>query len=354
MNVRLATFNVENLFSRARVLNLDNQAEGTKMLDLIRQLQDELAKEVYDQGLIWTLYQQTKAYIDVVEVREKLFKWKLNAAVAVAAKGRKSWEGWIEFKRDPFDDNAQKNTAQVVKDLDADIVCLVEVENRDVLQKFGKPIFKGNKQYAYNMLIRGNDDRGINVGLLSRYPIQWMRSHISDKSNGHEIFARDCLELKVEIAQGRFINILLNHFTSQRGGAAAAKRRQLQSGQVKAILTANYNLPQDAVVVMGDFNDTPDSPNLKSLLTMPELTDVLSAKFGNDLSLRWTYYYKKQQQIDYILTSSAITFRDAGIIRKGIFDLAKITNGAEKQYPTVTSPETSASDHGAVWADVSW
>lgn len=41
---RLATFNVENLFSRAKLLNLDNHEEGDKRLKLLRQFQSELVR----------------------------------------------------------------------------------------------------------------------------------------------------------------------------------------------------------------------------------------------------------------------------------------------------------------------
>lgn len=63
----------------------------------------------------------------------------------------------------------------------ADIVCTVEVDNRTALKNFNDPVLKDfSTAYQHTMLIDGNDDRGIDVGVLSNYEIESIASHIDD------------------------------------------------------------------------------------------------------------------------------------------------------------------------------
>lgn len=121
----------------------------------------------------------------------------------------------------------------------------------------------------------------------------------------------------------------------------------------------DYDLTKDRVVVCGDFNDTPSSPPLASLLGVANLHDVLELEFGADKSKRWTYHYQSFEQIDYLLVSKPLkaAFKAAGIIRRGIAGLHAMTSlpgsgvGVEQEYDTVTAFSNQASDHGAVWAE---
>lgn len=356
--MRIATFNTENLFSRAKVLNFKNNAEGDKLLNKIAELETELGKKVYDKPKIVSLYKSLKDYIDIAEDRGKLFKRQLFAIKGVVANGVDDWDGSIQFKREKFTETTRINTAKVIKALKADVQCLVEVESRDTISNFNSDML-GTQKFPYNMLIDGNDPRGIDVGLLSRYRIKNIRTHIFDKektSSREPIFSRDCLELELEITANKSLYVLCNHFKSKGYSASQSKadaRRKLQANRVLKILNDNYDLKTDLVVVLGDFNDTPDSKALKDLLAVPNLFDVLQLKFGNDSDKTYTYFYKKKNQIDFILVSKPLkdAFKDAGVERRGMFELNDLSGGAEKRFETVTSPSNAASDHGGVWAE---
>lgn len=356
--MRIATFNTENLFSRAKVLNFKNNAEGDKILAKIAVLQDLLEAEIYNKPRIFTLYNELNEYIIIAEERGKLFSRRGFAIVGIKAKGVADWDGTIVFKRDKFSDTTRTNTATVLKKLKADICCLVEVENRDVLSSFNAEML-GVQKFPFNMSIDGNDDRGIDLGLLSNYPIKNIRTHIFDKEKSTSrsyIFSRDCLEVELEISAGKSLHILCNHLKSKgfsKSQLSSDTRRKLQANQIKKILNTNYNLNNDLVVVLGDFNDTPDSKPLKELLATPDLFDVLQLQFQNDNNERWTYFYKKLYQIDYILVSKALKnlFVKAGVERRGLFDIEKLSGGLIKPFEGITAASNAASDHGAVWAE---
>jgi hypothetical protein len=75
------------------------------------------------------------------------------------------------------------------------------------------------------MLIDGNDDRGIDVGLLTRdqFPITRMRSHVDDLSpNGEALFSRDCPEYELVLPGGKTLLVLVNHFKSKGHGTRRA------------------------------------------------------------------------------------------------------------------------------------
>jgi predicted extracellular nuclease len=353
-NLRVGTFNVENLFERAKVLNFADQQAGAQYLAMIEQLRTELGKKKYDPARILKLYKQLKDYIEIVEVREKLFN---GTKTKVVARGVDDWSGFIQFKTEKFTETTRKNTAQVIRDLDVDVCSLMEVESRPVLQNFFLERLPGTntfKNYPHLMLIDGNDTvRGIDVALASRFPIRNLRSHVDDSENGELIFSRDCLEAEVVHPSGS-IWLLINHFKSKANGSAAKnnQKRRRQAECVAQILAQNYDLQRDRVIVAGDFNDTPDSEPLSPLLHVDHLYDALALKFS-DPGDRWTYHFKKNEQIDYLLVSEPLkaAFRDAGVNRRGIYDVDKYTGGAIKPYPGVTHPANSASDHGAIWAE---
>src|SRR6266404_9389016 len=58
----------------------------------------------------------------------------------------------------------------------------IEVDNRIALNRFNRQLLPavGAVPYPHVMVIDGNDDRGIDVGLVSRFPIATMRSHVDD------------------------------------------------------------------------------------------------------------------------------------------------------------------------------
>jgi hypothetical protein len=69
-----------------------------------------------------------------------------------------------------------------------------------------------------------NDERGIDVGVLTRYPIVNIKTHVDDEyksTNGqfYKIFSRDCPEYKVDIGDRQFVHCLCNHLKSKGYGS---------------------------------------------------------------------------------------------------------------------------------------
>lgn len=351
---RFSSFNVENLFSRARVFNLKNRSDGDQILVKIGALDQLLRKETYTASIktqIVDLYQELKFYVEIRENQGKLFT--SSSAKKVKASGSNDWNGEIEFRRAKFNDIGRNNTAKVIRSVKADVACIVEAENRPTLVAFNSQLLYSRK-FSYVMSIDGNDPRGIDVGLYSEFPIGTITSHVYDGTSRSKIFSRDCPEYQVKLPGGKSLYVLCNHLKSKGYGSQVKndQRRKKQAAQVAKILE-KYDLKKDLVVVAGDMNDTPDRSPLKPLLGTANLFDVLKLQFPNDPDKRWTYYYKSKDQIDYVLVSKPLkdAFQEAGVERRGIYNLKKITNGAEKSFSSVTHWTNAASDHGAVWAE---
>jgi endonuclease/exonuclease/phosphatase family metal-dependent hydrolase len=351
VSLRIASFNVENLFGRAKVFSFKNQVLGDKKLELIGNLHAELQKPVYDEPKIIGLYAQVKDYVSIREDRKKL--WKGTGHTSIAAKGVNDWDGSLVYKTATFSDLTRDNTAKVIRDIDADVLCLVEVEDKPTLSAFNTQLLKS--AYKYNLLIDAFDPRGIDVAVYSKYPIGNIRTHMYDSNSSGKIFSRDCLEVEIKLPDQRSLALLCNHLKSRGYGSAPTNdaKRELQARSIANILTKQYDLTRDLVAVAGDFNDTPQSNSLKPLLKLADLKDVLSLQFPADPEERWTYHYRTNEQIDFILVSKPLQgmFQKAGVLRKGICDLEKYSSGKEKPYASVTSGANAASDHGAVWAD---
>lgn len=359
---RVASFNVENLFGRAKIFNFQDHSVGDQILDEISEFTQILKKQTYttdDKDRIVELYnEELKQYIEVREDRGKLFKKRGWTVIGVQASGADDWDGSIEFKRAKFSETGRENTAKVIKAVRAHVLCIVEAESRPTLKSFDAHLL--NSRYKYDMLIDANDPRGIDVGLYSKYPLGGIWTHMFDKVGNKTVFSRDCLEVEVFLPNGHPIYVLCNHFKS-RGydydGSADQKRRR-QAKQVNQIL-GKYDLTSDWVIVAGDLNDNPDSDPLQPLLTVQDMHDVLELQFPDDPEKRWTYHYDRFEQIDFILVSKPLKdrFRKAGVERRGIYRLKKLTSsssglvGVEQEYDTVTHWTNAASDHGAVWAE---
>jgi endonuclease/exonuclease/phosphatase family metal-dependent hydrolase len=359
MPLRVSTFNCENLLSRAKILNLENGADARKPLADLATLEGILGQAQYsedDKKQILGLIKALKGFAEFAELRNALVgRRKVGGKTVeyVKPNGRGEWVGGLSLLVDPLPTAAQANTARVIAEVGADVQCLVEVEDRLTVERFsGNGALRG--LYPYNLVLDGNDQRGIDVGLLSKYPLGRIRTHVFDtggKPKATRVFSRDCLEVEVLLPGGQSLFILLNHFKSQGYGARLSNdaRRKAQAARVVEIL-GGYDLAKQLVIVAGDLNDKPDGAPIAGLVSLKGLVDVLAWKF-QDPKDRWTYVDKSQ--IDYLLVSKPLAAKlsDAGIERRGMFNLQKLTKGAQASFDTVTSDTNDASDHAAVWAE---
>lgn len=368
--MRLAVYNVENLFDRAAVMNVASGDQSGDVLKHFAELKQLLGAEVYDatakSRIVELMTELGLAKVDrskFVNLRRnkgKLLHRKRTGEIQVTAAGRSEWSGSLELVREPVNEVAMQNTARVIAAAKADILGVIEAEHRPGLYDFNKVLIDavGGKRYRHVMLIDGNDERGIDVGLMTRdkFPIGDMRSHVDDlKPDRRPIFSRDCPEFVVKTPGGREIIVILNHFKSKFGGDTpkVRARRKAQAERAAEIyreaLTRN-----EMVAVMGDFNDTPDSEPLKALLKGTDARDISTHPAFDDGGLPGTQGKcdSMDTKIDYLLLSPRLFAQATGgaVMRQGMWPGSR--DPKWKTFPELTREYEAASDHALLWADV--
>jgi endonuclease/exonuclease/phosphatase family metal-dependent hydrolase len=378
MKLRIASYNVENLFRRAAILNLRDTERVDELLDMVRQLQKLLSQETYTDALkdqVFELTHQLVQYVDIRKDSGSLGDWKkendrTGFRIFKSCKGRDDWLGELVFRAKEFNDQQRKNTGKVIKALNADVLCAVEVEGMDVLRAFNGQVLNSKKFDQYVMIDSPNDPRGIDVACLTKHSIVGVRTHVFDDGQEFKpVFSRDCLEVAIEVeGLDRPVYVLCNHFKSQSGRSnedreKSARRRKDQARTVVKILK-EYDLSSAYVIVLGDLNE--DTSN--AFKSLAPLYDVENLHPVVDPSLpieqRYTYYFEggkkgeRLNQLDYIFLSAPLynAMTGYGFERRGIFEIDKIAEkegaGPEMPFPEVDSWDVSASDHAAMWVEV--
>ena len=224
--MRIASFNVENLFERAKALNQKTWAQGKPVLEKHARLNDLLNLPVYspdDKAEIRKLLiefglrkrDDAGKWVMLRQNRGKLVKRPKAGGLEIVANGREDWIGWVELKSEQVNELAMEHTAMVMRDVNADVLGVVEAENRIVLDKFSEQLLNkvNGTPYEFVMVIDGNDDRGIDVGLMARagHEIVGIRSHVDDTDLDGTVFSRDCPEYTITTPSGAKVIVLVNH-----------------------------------------------------------------------------------------------------------------------------------------------
>lgn len=364
--MRLSTYNVENLFARAKALHgpsgqpqiLAAQAEINQIIaqpvystgdkTRIVQLLDKLGLLHGDDGKYATLRQNHGHLVS-----------RAGGTVTVTANGRADWIGWVELITGPVDELSTRHLAMAIHDIGADVQAVVEAESRGTLKDFSASMLPavGGTPFDHVMLIAGNDLRGINVAIMTRnpYELRSMRSHVDDTDDHGRIFSRDCAHYEIATPHSGSMVLLVNHLKSKGFGSQAANdaTRLRQATRIAAIYAELRAQGSEQVAVVGDCNEYPGGPSLAPLLSGTDLKDISShPKFVHD-GREGTYgNATAREKIDYILLSPALyeAVSDGGTFRMGAWGG---THGTLwPHYPTITSRDQAASDHSALYADL--
>ncbi len=262
-------------------------------------------------------------------------------------------------------------TAQALSAAQADVCCLQEVENLVTMTAFHNRYLRRwlRKGYHYRALIEGNDQRGIDVGVLSRAKIIRKESHatktyaemgITPPKGYHpndRVFRRDCLEIEVE-KEGKSLTLYNCHFKSMNGGRLETKGiREAEALGVRKLIEQRFENPAKANwMALGDFNDyfELDGDTVNDHGLGPLIDDGFSVDAGRYLEKnplkRWTHFYSREEvygALDHIFISPSLASRnkDANlrIVRAGQPMRAERYIG--HRFPGIGYIRPKASDH---------
>lgn len=246
-----------------------------------------------------------------------------------------------------------------------DILCLQEVESLRVLDYFhGRFLRRMAREYDYRYLIEGNDPRGIDVAILSRYKIESVSSHRQQRIDNQRVWSRDCLEVDVKV-HGKLLTVYVNHFKSMMGGRdATADRRRTQAQALVELIKDRFGGDPSggAWVIAGDLNDY---HQIDGSAVPSSLDELGIGSFCHDMlerqepAERWTHYWAggdECRQLDYILVSPAI--HDAtpstalvDVIRQGLPHRAPFSG---ERFPRIGYDRPKASDHCPLMAELTF
>jgi len=187
----------------------------------------------------------------------------------------RSFMGRLVKAKDP---GKTAQTARRIREMDADVLAVQEVEHIEILRRFNQDNLGG--QYLHVALIEGNDPRMIDVGVLSKMPLGPMVSYQAathPDAPERRVFGRDLLGVRILDARGDKLLTLYNtHMKSHyvpadedavAGAARANARRRRQAETIARILSAEERRGAKFMLV-GDMNDPPDSADLAPMFVV--------------------------------------------------------------------------------------
>ena len=151
------------------------------------------------------------------------------------------------------------HTAEVICDLDADILGLQEIENSIVFEALLKRLKRVGCEYRYSAITH-KQGAAIQVALLSRFPIKYKK----ELQVSYAPYVRNILEVEVDV-KGFPLTLFVNHWKSKSRKGFESKRIKYAKRLQKRILSMPTN---KEYIILGDLNS-----NYNAHLTLNERLD---------------------------------------------------------------------------------
>lgn len=255
-------------------------------------------------------------------------------------------ENWVLMDRNgkpdqPKPDSQKKAVFAVIAKVRPDVLSVEEMGTTNELAELITGLRAQGVDFPYHEWIQGADTNR-HVSLLSRFPIVERFSRTDDNYllNGQpQRIERGILDVKVKVNDQYAFRAVVAHLKSKRRvdiGDQAVMRLEEAKLLRAHVGKALKNEPELNLILMGDFNDTPEAEPIRAIIgpapfALFELLPV-DSKGGHD-----TYYWSYQKQfsrIDYLITSP-------GMEKDYVPDSARIAD---------VEGWNDASDHRAIYA----
>lgn len=203
-----------------------------------------------------------------------------------------SWNVWV--------DGYFNQISEFLMMANADIIGLQEVKANDPTRNFIEYLSKLGYHFVFTPAQkswRKEEDYKFGPAIFSKYPILRTKTYVLSEINNYVMIGAD-IQIEDKILHVFSTQLLHTH----------QKESEEQVEQVANIIKV---LPRDKVIVMGDFNATPDSQAIKNMKKLLVDTDSTNTP-------TWSVYpegchlclpQKIDIRLDYIFTSKDITVK---------------------------------------------
>jgi endonuclease/exonuclease/phosphatase family metal-dependent hydrolase len=228
-------------------------------------------------------------------------------------------ENWLLMERDGQKDQPKpaaerEAVSRVIAQVRPDVLGVEEMGTADELDDLLGGLHEKGLEYPYREWIEGADPTR-HVALLSRFPFaqRFSRTDYNYLLNGKpQRIERGILDVEVKVNDQYSFRAVVAHLKSKRQskiGDQAVMRLEEAKLLRAHVGKALKNTPGLNLIVMGDFNDTPESEPIRTLLGEPpfNLFDLMpvDSKGGHD-----THYWKFRDlfsRIDYLIASPGLS-----------------------------------------------
>jgi len=373
--MKIATFNIQNLFHRDKALvNIQPVNAVINWLNEMDHLMRKYTKTSNDLDRIKDLsfllgFEKIsrKSYAVMRRRGGELFFRGCYSSAEMKANSLTDWNGWVALQTIPVDPVATQNKARVIAEVNADVLLLQEVEDRNSLLEFNNqllPEFNG-VPYRELLVLQGNDGRGQEMGMLTKngFQIQEVRTYGNElDDNGKPVFNKNLVKYEIITPSQNKIILLSVHLQEQgKDKENCDALRFRQANRVAEIYHQLRSQGHEHVIVTGTLNTVSYCFSLAPLLQKTGLKDISKhpnfnvavekEKDAGNFHRGAFAMGLNTKQKDYLLLSPEMFNRvkNSGLNRKAVWPERA---SHWPVYNTIKNEKQAASEHPVVWGEI--
>ena len=283
---------------------------------------DKVWRDLYDTGMHLTARAHSGLYALILLLLPTASLW--SATFRVATYNLENYVDTPNRNRPTKSPESKSKIREHIRALTPDVLAVQEIGSTNTLQELREALKNEGLDFPYWEHVSGFDTN-INIAILSRFPLSARRPHTKESFllNGRRFrVSRGFSEVDIQVNAHYGFTLITAHLKSKRE-IAEADETELRLEEAKLLrvkIEARLNAdPKANLIVLGDLNDTKDSPSTRAVLGRGKfkLLDTRPAERNGDdapgpnsawqpRNVTWTHYYGKEdsyQRIDYILVS---------------------------------------------------
>lgn len=235
---------------------------------------------------------------------------------------------------------------KVITAVAPDILVLQEIGGAEFLEELRADLKRDGLRYPYAVLMRGLDEER-HVAILSTRMPQDVQQHTDldfKYFDGRALVKRGLLEVSFSLADATRFKLFAVHLKSRfsdRGDDPQSEIRRTREAEAcrNRIIEQTIESGVEHYLVVGDFNDHPDSSTLRRFQRRGDLNIGSLVEARDSRGELWTYHYAKEARYELV---------DGFIVSPAMHGLIKGGRGQIADFPGVLA----GSDHRMVYLDV--